>query len=135
MKINQLISKYFTNHAETNEEHWNEHLQTHYFKMTKDKAFQAVNELYSKSHSFDVIAKSAEHGEISLHTKGRKKAFIVISIVMVKPFHTAIDFSVTTESSIPFDFGYSHKIIEKQYKLLKRELPFLDTSLAEKIQT
>lgn len=133
MRLKQWLSKYLSNHAETNEKHWNEHLQTHYFKTTKDKAFQTLAELYSKSTIYQVTSESAEHGELGLQTKKGRKAFIVISIVMVKPYHTAIDFSVTTESVLP-DLGYSDQLIKNQYELLKIALPYLENSMAEKIQ-
>lgn len=45
---------------------------------------------------------------------------------MVRPFHTAIDFSVTTESIMPFDLGYSTKVIAQLYEKVNTELPLID---------
>ncbi len=134
MSIKQWFQKYLNNHAETSEQHWSPELQTHYFKTTKDKAFSAIEEMYKRSSTYDIIAKSQEHGELSIGVKGGRKAFMVISIIMVKPYRTAIDFSVTTESPLPFDFGYSHKLIRTQYEHIKQELPFIETSMAEKME-
>ncbi|KGP71726.1 hypothetical protein [Pontibacillus yanchengensis] len=133
MKIKQFFSTYFTNHAETDETHHNDSLRTHYFKTTKDKAINVLHDMYSKSPSFEVRSVSEERGELSVQLKKQKKAFIVISVIMVKPYHTAIDFSVTSETTLPFDFGYSHKVIRQQYDMLKKELPFIETSMAHKL--
>ncbi|QSS99197.1 cytosolic protein [Pontibacillus sp. ALD_SL1] len=133
MNIKQWFSTYFTNHAETSEEHWNEALRTHYFKTTKDKAFPQLEDYYKNSSKYKLVSSSIEHGEMSLQTVKGKKAFIVVSIVMVQPYRTAIDYSVTTESALPFDFGHSHKLIQKQHKEIKELLPFLETGMAHKM--
>ncbi|MDC3412609.1 cytosolic protein [Aquibacillus sp. 3ASR75-11] len=126
MTVRQVLSKYFSNHSETSEQHWDPLLQTHYFKTTKDKGLQVVKDYLSRSQSFKIKAESKEHGEISFIYKGSKKAFVVATIVMVKPYRTAIDFSITTESSLPFDFGFSHNLAKKLYTQLKKELQFIE---------
>ncbi|KGX93396.1 hypothetical protein N781_10090 [Pontibacillus halophilus JSM 076056 = DSM 19796] len=131
MKIKQWASTYLTNHAETSEQHWDSRLQTHYFKAMQAQAFNKVDELLSKHSSYTIVAKSEEHGEISVSVKGKRKAFVVVSVIMVQPLRSAVDFSVTTEGAMPFDFGYSTKLIETLYEQLKRELPFIETSLGK----
>ncbi|MFC0522368.1 cytosolic protein [Pontibacillus salicampi] len=133
MKLKQWIATYFTNHSESQEDHGHDALKTHYFKTTKDKAMKVLKEYYERSNSYHTVSVSEEHGEISVQIKQGKKAFMVVSVIMVRPYHTAIDFSVTTESALPIDFGYSHKVIENQYKWLKQDLPFIETSMAHKI--
>lgn len=131
MGLKEGFNKYFNNHAETSENHWDSALQTHYFKTTKDKGMQAVEDYFNRSDKFEVSSISREHGEISVNYKGGRKAFIIATIIMVRPFRTAVDFSVTTESAIPFDFGYSHKLIPDLYNQLKKELPYIENSMAE----
>ncbi|MDC3415735.1 cytosolic protein [Aquibacillus salsiterrae] len=126
MSIQQTFNKYFNNHSETSDKHWDPKLKTHYFKTTKDKGFKAVEDYFRNSASFEVVAVSEERGEISANYKKGKKAFVIVTIIMVRPFRTAVDFSVTTESAIPFDLGYSHKLIPKFYEELKKELPLVD---------
>ncbi|WP_186578413.1 cytosolic protein [Aquibacillus kalidii] len=128
MAVGDFFNKYFNNHSETKDKHWDSKLQTHYFKTTKDKAFEVVEGYFRKSQSCQIIAVSKEHGEISVNYKGGgKKAFVIVTIIMVKPFRTAIDLSITTESSIPFDLGYSHKLISKIYEDFKKELEYIGT--------
>lgn len=126
VSLRNFLSKYVTNHAETSEKHPNKLLQTRYYKTTKDIGFKTLDHLFRNSALYEINAISKEHGEISVYVKKGKKAFIVATVIMVRPFRTAIDFSVTTETVLPFDFGYSTKLIERLYHELDKELPLLD---------
>ncbi|GGB27706.1 cytosolic protein [Virgibacillus dakarensis] len=126
MSLKNIIVKYFNNHAETSENHHDTTLQTHYYKTTKDKGLQMVEEYFSKSGAYQVNSVSKEHGEISAYVKKGRKAFIIVTIIMVRPYQTAIDFSVTTESLLPFDFGYSTKLIQRLYNEFNKTFPLID---------
>lgn len=125
MSLRNTLSKYFNNHSESREEHWDPSLQTHYYKTTKDKGMQMLENLFRNSPSYEINSISKEHGEISVNVKKGKKAFIVATVIMVRPYQTAIDFSVTTESVMPIDFGYSFKLIQKLYEQTDKELPII----------
>ncbi len=120
MAFRDVINKNFNNHSETRDKHWDPALQTHYFKTTKDKAFDKLVPLFKSRKEFEVVAVSKDHGEISFNYRKGRKVFIIMTIIMVKPYRTAIDISATTESAIPFDFGYSHKLIPKLYDIIKK---------------
>ncbi|PAV30411.1 cytosolic protein [Virgibacillus profundi] len=126
MSLRNTISKYFNNHSESKEEHWDPSLQTHYYKTTKDKGMQMLENFFKSSQAYDINSISKEHGEISVNVKKGKKAFIVATVIMVRPYQTAIDFSVTTESVLPFDFGYSFKLIQKLYTQINKELQLIE---------
>ncbi|MFD2046289.1 cytosolic protein [Ornithinibacillus salinisoli] len=126
MAIRHKVSKYLNNHAETSETHWDPALQSKYYKTTKDKALAALESLFNSSQKYEINSISKEHGEISLHVKKGKKAFVVITVIMVRPYQTAIDFSVTTETLIPIDLGYSTKLIQQLYQQVNKELPLID---------
>ncbi|RKQ29916.1 cytosolic protein [Oceanobacillus halophilus] len=126
MSIGNKITKYFSNHAETSENHWDKPLQTHYYKAMKDKVFQTLENLFTTKQEFQINSTSEERGEMSVSVKKGKKAFIVVTVIMVSPNRTAVDFSVTTESVIPMDFGYSSKLINRLYEDLNKELILLD---------
>ncbi|WP_217586938.1 cytosolic protein [Lentibacillus saliphilus] len=126
MSFRQTIAKYFSNHAETRDKHEDPALQSHYYKATKDQALAKLEELFSNKQLYDLNAISKEHGEISVYTKKGKKVFIITTVIMVRPFQTAIDLSVTSESVLPFDFGYSNKVIKQLYDTLDQQLPKLD---------
>ncbi|WP_373893030.1 cytosolic protein [Virgibacillus natechei] len=127
MSFRGTVNKYFNNHAETNENHEDTALQTHYYKTTKDKGMSMLENFFTNSDIYKVNSISKEHGEISVLIKKGRKAFIVATVIMVRPYHTAIDFSVTTESVLPFDFGYSTKVIHHLYKSINNDLPLIAT--------
>ncbi|WP_249870900.1 cytosolic protein [Oceanobacillus saliphilus] len=125
MSFGDTLKKYFNNHAETGEKHWDSSLKTHYYKCSKEKALAMLENYFSNSAEFAINSMSAEHGEISAISKKGKKTFVVATVIMVRPFHTAVDFSVTTESILPFDFGYSAKLINRIYSQVNKELPLI----------
>lgn len=126
MSFKDTLKKYLGNKAETRDEHYDETLQTRYYKTTKDRALNTLQDLFRNSDTYKVNSISEDHGEISLLKKKGKKAFIVVTVIMVRPMRTAIDFSYNTESGLPFDFGYSTRQIQKLYELLDTELTLTD---------
>jgi hypothetical protein len=126
MSLGNKLAKYFNNRAETSESHWDKDLQTRYYKTTKDKALAKLEEMINGSSEYKVNSISTDHGEISFHVVKGKKAFVIGTVIMVRPYQTAIDFIVTTESALPFDFGYSSKLIKSLYEIINKDLPLLD---------
>ncbi|MFC4556650.1 cytosolic protein [Virgibacillus kekensis] len=126
MSFRQFVAKYFGNHAETSERHEDPSLKTQYYKTTKDRGLDYLEKLFNNDERYKVNAISREHGEVSAYITKGKRAFIVGTVIMVRPYRTAIDFSVTTESGMPFDFGYSTKVIQQLYQQTGKELTRLD---------
>ncbi|MFC2948622.1 cytosolic protein [Virgibacillus sediminis] len=125
MSFRNIVNKYLNNHAETRDHHWDPSLRTIYFKTTKDRGMETLKSLLASSQEYEIHSISKEHGEISVHHVQGKKAFIVATVIMVRPNRTAVDFSVTTESLLPFDFGYSTKLIIDLYEKISKELPII----------
>jgi hypothetical protein len=126
MSFRQTLRKYFGNRAETREDHVDATLKTRYYKTTKDRGLDTLENLFKNSQTYKLNSISKDHGEISLLKPKGRKAFIVVTVIMVKPFQTAIDFSVSSESIIPFDFGYSTKLVQNLYELINKELTLIE---------
>ncbi|MFD1038090.1 cytosolic protein [Virgibacillus byunsanensis] len=126
MSFRQKLTKYLDNHAETRENHQDSSLQTRYYKTTKDKGLKMLENYFRNSPDYKLNAVSSERGEISVITNKGRKAFIVVTVIMVRPFFTAIDFSVTTETVLPIDFGFSTKVIHQLYDQVNKELIQID---------
>src|SRR5690625_198304 len=125
MKFSQKLRKYFSKRAETRDDHYDKTLHTNYYRTTKDRGLETLENFFKNSQDYQFNSISKEHGEISvLKTKG-KKAFIVATVIMVRPYRTAVDFSVSTESIIPFDFGYSSRLIQQLYEDINKELELI----------
>ncbi|BAM47075.1 MAG: cytosolic protein [Amphibacillus sp.] len=125
MGFKETLNKYFNNHSESRDNHWDKNLRTKYYRTTKDKAFDTVLRYFRQLPNCEINSESEKHGEISINYKGKRRAFIIVTIIMVKPYRTAVDFSITTEGGL-FDLGFSHNLIPKLYKALSKELQELD---------
>jgi hypothetical protein len=113
----------FSSHSETSEHHTNENLKTRYFKTSKEKGLQECLNIVKQNADFEVLSVYEERGEISVQIKRPKKALMVITVITVQPFRTAVDFSVSTDTKFPTDFQYSSKMIEAMYGKLEKALP------------
>ncbi|UCZ52245.1 DUF1499 domain-containing protein [Bacillus shivajii] len=133
MGIMQTFKRIFSTNTETSEKHYDEKLQTHYYKSTKDKVLKEVEAMFNQRSGFTVSSVSEEHGEIIVRIDKGKKALIVGTVIMVKPFRTAVDFSVSTDTFLFTDFGYSSKVVQSLYKDLNKRLTFVGTGLGEKL--
>lgn len=124
--LKAFISKYLSKHSETDEKHKDEQLITHYYKAKHDDVFRAVEGLFTSPS--EIVAASKERGEITVKYKGKRRAFIVATVIMVRPFRTAVDFSVTTDSGGPIDLGFSRNLIIEFYNQLDGEFTVTDPS-------
>lgn len=133
MSIGQKIKSFFSTQTETRENHINEQLKSRYYKTTTKKAIEAIKTIIHQEDGLTVKSVSEEHGEIAVEVRKGKKAFMIITVISVRPFETAVDFSVTTETVLPSDFGYSRKLIFKMYEKLNKQLTYVGSGLnAEK---
>lgn len=127
MSSKGFVNKYLSNHAETSDRSLQPDLKTKYFKATKDQLFRLLHDHFSKSTDYELVGSSQERGEISVYYKKRRKTFMVLSIIMVRPYRTAVDFSVTTESVFPIDFGNTHHVIGEHYEWIGKTYPNIDS--------
>ncbi len=133
MGFKDTLNKFISNHTETRENHSDEGLRTHYYKAMKDKTFNELLTIFHQSENFDVKSNSVDRGEIIVDGKGKKKLFIVATVIMVSPNRTAIDFSVTTETVLPTDFGYSSKVIKELYQKIGKNLEYVGSGLGDQL--
>jgi hypothetical protein len=129
MGFKDKINKFISTHTETRETHSDEALKTRYYKAMKDKAFNEVLTFFERTPQFEVKSSSTERGEIIVIGKGKRKVFLVATIIMVSPLRTAVDFAVTTETNLPLDFGYSAKVIKEIYQKLDQRLEYVGSGL------
>ncbi|MCA1032009.1 cytosolic protein [Bacillus timonensis] len=118
-----------SNGCETTESHSDESLRSHYYKTTVKKAMETVKELIEKQQGFTITSYSDERGEMSVKVNKGKKALMIITIISIRPYETAVDLIVTTETKLPIDFGFSKRIIKGFYIQLNQKLPFIGTGL------
>ncbi|MFS3914417.1 cytosolic protein [Bacillus australimaris] len=128
MTLGQTFKRFMSNHTETSDDHPVSELKSHYYKSTNAQVFQAVEAILSRNDFYQVTSVSAERGEISANIRLPKKAFLVATVISIRPFETAVDFNVTTETALPTDFGFSQKTVLSLYDELDKQLPRIDRS-------
>ncbi len=126
MSMGYKIKRFFNNHSETSDNHIDKSLKTRYYKASKNTVIQTVEDYFNSSPDFSIHARSDQHGEIGATSKRGKKVLVIATVVMVRPYHTALDFSVTTETPVHIDFGHSNKIIRRVYQHVNEQLPEIE---------
>ncbi|UOY94266.1 cytosolic protein [Ectobacillus sp. JY-23] len=127
------VKQFFTTQAETADTHRVDELRTRYYKTNTTGALKAVEELLKAVPHCNVTSVQMERGEVSAVLNGKVKAHVVATIVTIRPFETAVDFMVYTETALPSDFGFSRRTIKELYKQLDKKIVFVGTSLAQKL--
>jgi hypothetical protein len=117
-------------HAETSETHVDESLRTHYFKANKKEVLREIKKIIENDSNFRELGFSEDRGEVTFEAQEPKNAFVVMSVITVQPYRTAVDITASTESA--FSFGKNKRLIIKIYNDLKNQLPLSGTSMAEK---
>jgi hypothetical protein len=133
MSIMQKVKQVFSTHAETMDSHPDEQLCSRYYKTNTQNALKAVEDVIRGLKGYTVTSVSPERGEMSVNIAGSRKAFVVVTVITIRPFETAIDFSVTTETPLPSDFGFSKKVIMELYNQLDKQLVFIGSGLGAKL--
>jgi hypothetical protein len=130
--IKMGIKDIFSNRTETGERHRIETLRTRYYKTNKSKAMKTAKDLIETDPRVRLLNYSEDHGEITAEFIKPKKAFMVVSIITVFPFRTAIDFTITTKTTLlPMDGGFSKREVLTLYKKLDQQLEFAGVGLSE----
>ncbi|OAS88823.1 MULTISPECIES: cytosolic protein [Metabacillus] len=124
--INKL-KDFFSTHQETRENHYNPDLKSHYYKTTYKNALQSVNSLIEQIPGMTVTSISEERGEMSVTIDKPRKGFLIVTVISVRPYETAVDFTATTNTFLPTDFGFSKKIILQLYKKLDEKETLVGT--------
>ncbi|MDG5786962.1 DUF1499 domain-containing protein [Evansella sp. AB-P1] len=127
------LKKIFSKRAETKEDHVDEKLRTHYYKTTKDRLVKELEEIINNQKGFEIKSYAENHGELVVEINKGKRAIMVITVIMVKPFRTAVDFSVTSETGIITDFGASRKLIYFLYEDLNKKFELVGTGLGNEL--
>ncbi|WP_226680312.1 cytosolic protein [Sutcliffiella horikoshii] len=125
----QKLKGILSNHSETRENHTEESLRSRYYKTTNKNAMKTLQELFNNMEGVTVKSVSEEHGEMAVQVHKGKKAFVIVTVISVRPFETAVDFSVTTETKLPFDFGYSRQLIKQMYERIDKSMIYIGSGL------
>ncbi|WP_034670903.1 cytosolic protein [Ectobacillus panaciterrae] len=133
MSIIAKVKQFFTTQAETTDTHKYEQLRSRYYKTNTQNALKVTEEMLQGIKDCRITSVSPERGEISAAFTGKTKALLVVTVVTIRPFETAVDFMVFTETVLPTDFGFSKRLIIDLYNMLDKRLVFIGTGLGQKL--
>jgi hypothetical protein len=131
VSLKTKMTQMFSGHTETGEKHPDEQLKTRYYKTTKDKLMIQINSILRQQKGYEIVAESKERGEITVTVHGTRTYFVVITVIMVRPFRTAVDISVTAKRGI--DLGVAEKMILQLYEKIGGSFEYIGNGLSEKI--
>ncbi|WP_108671247.1 cytosolic protein [Peribacillus acanthi] len=117
--------KRFDSQVETGDHNPDDRLKTRYYKADLRKVLHEIESVLKKKGA--VIGNvSAEHGELSATIKTPVNAFVVASIVTVRPFETALDFTVSTEMKrITGNYNVLADLIHSLYLEIDGKVPVI----------
>ncbi|WP_419881890.1 cytosolic protein [Peribacillus sp. B-H-3] len=124
MALFQSIFKRYHQQCETSDHHRDELLRTHYYKANAETALRAAEEIFANKQQFEIKSVSKEHGEVFAVTRKAPRISIIATVVTIKPFETAVDFTVSTEKrSLTGVYPLLCRVAAGSYEQLDKKLP------------
>lgn len=121
------IFQRFQKKCETSDDHFDKDLKSHYYKSSFDKVLTTVEDMFKKDPAMKITAVSKDRGEISVSMTSGPKAFIIVTVIQVRPFQTAVDFMVSSEKFSIFGlYPTLKKLVLSFYQELDKQLPNAD---------
>lgn len=117
------LKYYFSKDFYTSDNHELETMQTHYYRVRKEKAIEAVCEML-KDEKAKVKSIDQERGEVIFDHMDYSGTATISSPSFTE---TGIDFNVLTFNFLPTAKG--KKVIENFYKILDKKLDFKGSGL------
>lgn len=98
-------------------------LRSHYYKMSKEKAWSEIVSTLKKMPGFKVLHEVPNVGEIvcEKRTVTGRTMDITVSVIAVNPVTTAVDIYSASRGSLG-DLGSNYRVILDIYKALDRSL-------------
>lgn len=117
------IGTFFSNNAETRENHQDIELRSRYYK-TSFKKIRVKIEEYCDTEGIVVVNVDEAHGEMFLQTT---KYHMIVSIIQINPLETAVDLKVQTYQLI--GRNVPKKTVLKMYEFLNNSFTFKGVGL------
>jgi hypothetical protein len=127
MSKKPFFSRY-QKHCETKEDHYDDQLKTRYYKASFNQLFESAEEILRADQAVKVTSVSKDHGEIAAEVNAGFPAFLIMTIITVKPYQTAVDFYLSTER---FSITGANPVLKKEilrlYDKLNQKHTFIGT--------
>lgn len=125
--LRNILNRY-QKHCETEENHSDDQLKTHYYKGSYRQIFEVVENQLHQDSNYQIDHVSKERGEFSVVLKNGISYFFIITLVAVKPNEIAVDIHISTET---FSLTGSYPILRNEivtfYQKLNKTAPLIGT--------
>lgn len=127
--LKRVLIGIIRSHEHTSDRAKDPKLKSHYYRLTKDRAWEEVTSILKKMKGYKVLHEVQNVGEIVMEKKtslGRTMD-ITIQIVGTSPGSTAVDIYSASRGSLG-DLGANYRIIQEIYSVLDRKLAAYKTT-------
>ncbi|PZD95953.1 hypothetical protein DNH61_11000 [Paenibacillus sambharensis] len=110
-------------HEQTGDRAKDPELKSHYYKMSKEKAWEEVVSTLKKMQGYKVLHEVESVGEIVVEkrTATGRTMDITVSVISVNPLFTAVDIYSASRGSFG-DLGSNYRVILDIYRTLDKKL-------------
>lgn len=127
--LKRVLIGLIRSHEHTSDRAKDPKLKSHYYRLSKDRAWDEVTSTLKKMKGYKVLHEVQNVGEIVMEkrTSVGRTMDITIQIVGTSPGSTAVDIYSASRGSLG-DLGANYRIIQEIYSVLDRKLAAYKTS-------
>lgn len=123
MLLKRTLIGLLRGHEQTGDRAKDPMLKSHFYKLSKDKAWEEVISTLKKMQGYKVLHEVQSVGEIVLE---KRTAFgrtmdITVSVISVNPLQSAVDIYSASRGSLG-DLGSNYRVIMDLYRTLDKKL-------------
>jgi len=121
--LKRVLIGLLRSHEHTGDKAKDPKLKSHYYRLSRDRAFEEVTSVLKKMQGFKVLHEVPNIGEVVLEKRtalGRTMD-ITLQIVGTSPGVSAVDIYSASRGSLG-DLGSNYRVIQEIYSVLDRKL-------------
>jgi hypothetical protein len=121
--LKRVLVGLIRSHEHTSDKAKDPKLKSHYYRLTRDRAWEEVTSVLKKMQGYRVLHEVPTVGEIVMEKKtiAGRTMDITIQVVGTTPGNTAVDIYSASRGSLG-DLGANYRIIQEIYHVLDRKL-------------
>jgi hypothetical protein len=110
-------------HEQTSDKSKDPQLKSHYYRLSKDKAWEEVVSTMKKMQGYKILHEVQSVGELVVEkrTATGRTMDITVSVINVNPMTTAVDIYSASRGSLG-DLGSNYRVILDIYRTLDKKL-------------
>ena len=129
MLLKRALIGLLRSHEQTGDKAKDPLLKSHYYKLSKEKAWDEVLSTLKKIQGYKIIHEVPSVGEIVLEkrTMTGRTMDITVSVIGVNPLNSAVDIYSASRGSLG-DLGSNYRVIVDLYQVLDKKLSSYKTT-------